>query len=238
MKIKVSVMAKELGKSIDVISDRVRAQIKTAVKQLSLNTFAEAQRLANHRLDKGREDYLNSLKYQELKGQDIYVIYLDGEGKFYEKGWESYDMKPGLLNGPKSKPTADGKGRFNTVPFKKRGTAPKGSPVNIADTAAAIKRIAKDNSLERIEKQIKGGTITTYKGIEDPMLKGLTKVTQLYKTKTGKDRKSSQYFVFRRVSSKTDPSKWIHPGYKGAKVFPDLKKYVEKNLRIILKEIL
>jgi len=237
MRVKMSLIAKELGKSIDTISDRVKQQLQAAVKQLSLNTYAEAQRLANQRLDTSREDYVNNLKYRELKGQDIYIIYLDGAGKFFEKGWEKFDMKHGLLHGPKSKVGKDGK-RYNTVPFKKKGSAPKGSVGPIADTAAAIKGIIRDNKIQKIEKEIKGGTVTHYKGIEDPMLKNLVRVTQISKTKSGKERKSSQYFVFRRVSENTDPSKWINPGYQGARIFPDLKRYVEDNLRLIMKEIL
>ena len=239
MRVKMKVIAQELGKSLDVISERVKKQLQTAVKQLSLNTYAEAQRLANQRLDVARDNYLNSLKYQEVRGEDIYIIYLDpsGSGKYYEKGWESFDMKPGLLNGPHSKITAKGV-RYNIVPFRKRATAPKGMTGPIVDTAAAIKAITRDNSIKKIEKEIKGGKITSYQGIQDPMLKGLTRVTQIYKTRTGKERKYSQYFVFRMVSERTDPSKWIHPGFKGVKIFPDLKKYVEDNMRRILKELL
>ena len=94
-------------------------------------------------------------------------------------------------------------------------------------------------NIKYIEQQnIKGGTATTYKGIEDPMLQGLTRITQQYQTKSGRGGSFSQYFVFRKVSEKTDPGKFIHPGFAGVHVFVELQKYVEDNMRRIVMGIL
>lgn len=35
-----------------------------------------------------------------------------------EQGFGSYDMKPALLGGPHAKPTADGQGKYNVVPYR------------------------------------------------------------------------------------------------------------------------
>jgi hypothetical protein len=239
MQIKLSVIATELGKSLDAVSAQVARQLRLAVRQLSLNAYSEAQRLANQKLHSAQSDYLNGLKFQDLSDQNIYVIYLDDNSSavHFERGWTQFDQKPGLLNGPSAKVSASGV-KYNTIPFRKKGTANEGSPKAIIDTASAIQKIIKDNKLEKIVKDIKGGTMTTYKGIQDSNLQGLTRITQQYQTKTGKGGSFSQYFVFRRISENSDPSKFIHPGYAGAHVFVELQKYVESNMRNILMGIL
>lgn len=35
-----------------------------------------------------------------------------------ENGKAPYDMKPGMINGPRSRPLKDGTGRYNIIPFK------------------------------------------------------------------------------------------------------------------------
>lgn len=48
----------------------------------------------------------------------------------YEDGIDPYDMKPRLLNGPRSKPLKDGTGRYNTIPFR-HYTPKANSPISI-----------------------------------------------------------------------------------------------------------
>jgi hypothetical protein len=54
----------------------------------------------------------------------------DDAVKKIEDGITAYDMKHGLLNGPRSKPLKDGSGRYNTVPFR-HYTPKANSPISI-----------------------------------------------------------------------------------------------------------
>lgn len=235
IEIDIKVIARELGKDLETLGEKTVQNLKTAVKQLSLNVHAEADRLASLKLRSSRDTYRNALKYEELSN-DIYVVYLDpaSPAKYFEEGWSGFDMKPGLLNGPKARTTKKGI-KFNIIPLQQRPfskDAPK--PSTLVDTRNAIKQILKDKNIEKTVKEIEGGaTVTTFKGIENPMLKGLTQVSKQYQ-----NRRQSQYFIFRMVTSKSDPSSWQHPGYQpGAQIFKELEFYVRDNIDRIVKSL-
>lgn len=235
LEIDIKLIAKQLGKDLEMLGDKTVKNLKSAVKQLSLNVAAEGDRLAASKLRSSRDTYRNAIKYEEV-GEDIYVVYLDpnGPAKYFEEGWSGFDMKPGLLNGPKARFTKKGI-KFNIVPLQQQPfskDAPK--PSTLVDTRNAIKNLLKDKNIKKdIKKLNDGTTITTFRNVENPMLKGLTKVSKQYQK-----AKQSQYFLFRMVTSNSKPESWQHPGYQpGAQIFKELEFYVVANIDRIIKSL-
>lgn len=151
-----------------------------------------------------------------------------------EQGYGSFDMKPGLLNGPSSRPTRYG-GRYNTVPFRHMtpekgqigaGRRPHGTTMP-PDVYKIVKRDGRfldpgdPERGEQIGQRSKlAGQINLQalaRGQDPPMrgnytwkyglYHGMRKVSKTYARAT-----QSQYLTWRTVSSKSDPSSWIHPG--------------------------
>lgn len=241
LKIDLKIEAGKLGKDLELLGEQAEKNLKTAIKQLSLGAYNEADRLAAQRLFTSRENYRNALKYEELS-DDLYVIYLDPKNaaaNFTESGWDGFDMKNGLLNGPKARVSKKGK-KFNIIPFQQHPYSkdyPQ-DPVKkqvVADLREAIQSIVTDKSINKTVKKFNDKTLTYYKDIDDTRLQGLTKISSPIE---GKKSKHSQFFIFRVVSENSDPSTWMHPGYKGAKVFPDLDRYIRTNIERILRAIL
>ena len=232
--INIKLIAEQLGKDIENISEQTQKAIQTAIEQLSLNAYNEAQRLAMQRLNTTRENYLNSLKYEKLE-DNLYVVYLDpnnAQANHTESGYSGFDLKPGLLNGPKSRKTKTG--RMNIIPLASQPYSKQPTSRQIVtDIRSAIKKIEKDKSISKITKDINQGKMTTYKGKVPGIISGLTKITKQYK-KT----QQSTYLLFRAVSSNSDPSSWIHSGYSGCHVFRDVEKFVKENIDKIIKSIL
>ena len=198
---------------------------------LSYNIYDEAVRLANTKLSTTRALYINSLKQTKIDNKDtfLYTIYLS-EGSFankVEEGMPAFDQKPFMLNSPKAKLSKDGN-KYITIPFKHQPYSKMTLSPKATDIRKDLRKVLKDNSIEKHVKDFGGGKkMIHYKGIENPYLKNLVKVVD-------KKTNSSQYFTFRRVSTKTPSWKWIHPGLPGIRIFSDLEKYTQENINLIL----
>jgi hypothetical protein len=236
-KLYLDVKAKELGKSLENISEFVKADLENALEGLVYTIYNQGVVYAQQRLNKTRLQYLNSYHYQKM-GDNIYLIYLDDETNYLEDGYNSFDMKPGLLNGPKSRLSKDGKSRYNTVPFHHM-------PYSKAPASMAQQQIRqnlldtiKRHKLDEVFKSAAGkpleGVVARLKGKDMAAnLQGLVKIQKVYDKKV-----EGHYMTFRRVSSKSDPSKWIHPGWKGAKIFDSLEEFSNEKIEEILNTIL
>ncbi len=241
--------AEELGKDISNLSDEIEAAINQAVSDVAKGAYAEAIRLANKKLKTTRQDYVQALRLEQID-DNIYILSLDGRlANATEDGYGTFDMKPGLINGPKSKVSKEGF-RYNTVPFFHSPN----SKAPLSDYGeflrSQVKEIIKKNKLNRVFKNPDGGkplqgVVARVKntGIKD--LEGLVKIQKTYEKTT-----QSIYMTFRRVSSKSglpDPQRqilmgpsdaWIHPGYQGAKIFPLIEDYIQEEFENIITTLL
>lgn len=234
--IDIKIRADLLGKTLENMSKQMEQDINQAVDDLATAAYSEAIRLAQARLVGSQADYIKGLTFEKI-GKDLYVISLHGDGpNALEEGFASFDMKPGLLSGPKAKVTAKGT-RFNTVPFVHQPYSQTPASAAVKDMRDAVQKLIKDRKLNKTVRDATGkprqGIVATLHntGIKD--LEGLVKIQKGY----GKTTQST-YMTFRRVSSNSDPTAWIHPGYKGAHIFPEVVRYVERELDNILKAIL
>lgn len=231
--IKIDLRAKELGIDLKNASKKAIAQLDKALGDVTNITYNEMVRQAQTKLKTIRDDYINALHYDQI-GISAYIIYLDDSMGMFEDGFPKFDMKPGLLNGPNATTTEKGT-KYNTVPqtfrpASKASTMPEHLKVQLKD-------VIKKNKLNKVFKDKTTGkplegVVARVKDTGVDQLKGLVKVQKQYQKKT-----QSFYMTFRRVSSNSDPSKWIHPGFSGIHIFKDAEQYLEEQIDRILKVI-
>ena len=236
MDINFRLRAEELGKSFEGISQEVEATLNTAIAQLAQATYSEGIRLAQQRLKTSKQDYIRSLNLYDI-GSNIYVISLTGDqANYIEDGFQGFDQKPGLLNGPKAKISKKGT-IYNTIPFTHNPYSK--APLNDKGTQlrSDLLKVIQANNLDKIIKDASGtpkqGIVARLKNTGVRNLEGLVKIQKTYDKAT-----QSRYVSFRRVSENSPSTSWIHPGYKGARIFDDLDKYVEDQVDVIINAIL
>lgn len=234
--INITLKAEELGKSLEGIEDSLRVELQDAIKSMSKMVYNEGLNLAQQRLQTTRQDYIRNFNYENL-GNNMYIIYLNNEVNYLEDGFSSFDMKPGFLNGPKAKVTPKGT-RYNTIPFTHHPYSETELKPEQMQLRQNLRDVIKSHNLGRIIKDGAGkplqGVVARLSGKDLAQnLQGLVKIQKTYEKKT-----ESYYMTFRRVSDNTDASKWIHPGYKGANIFPDLERWTDVQIERILNEIL
>jgi hypothetical protein len=132
---------------------------------------------------------------------------------------EDFDMKPGLLNGPKSKTSKDGQ-KYTDVPLRHK-TTKRGSGRYIE--AGTMRQMVKKAMAEVKET-----------GQEQRLFKqSKTKFADMLISKT---QGSAQALTIRRVSEKSAPSSWIRPGREGLGIFKETQKFIESEKDHILQE--
>lgn len=145
-----------------------------------------------------------------------------------EDGYGPYDMKPGLLNGPKSRATKDGKGRFNTVPFR-HYTPNTNSPISVGlkmpnDVYGQAKKLTR--TTQNPDGSINWGESLDWDKIQRTSWTGYQHANDIYHNmyRVGY-QKHTQYVTFRRVSTNSKPSSWWHPGVSGNPVTEAVYNY-------------
>lgn len=188
--------------------------------------------------------YIQAIGEPTVKGIKAVIKLTGWLPNAMECGHEPYDMKPGLLKGPKSRTSKSG-GRYNIVPFPmktsgSRGASPPVMPepiyrralkMGFGESMALPKKYEGYAIRSRLSPDIKRWGNYTWKSSP---FSGITKVRkwpgELPTTLAGR---RAAYMTFRTVSSKSDPSSWIHPGFRAKnlmeaaadhlnQIFPDI----------------
>lgn len=187
------------------------------------------------------------------------VISTYARAMMIEEGYASFDMKPGLLKGPKARRTKKGV-RYNIVPF--RYLLPNEQyhnrhfpvmPVSIAQAVTA-ENFATSKQTEpggkvqwgsrlEIDAGYPGAVKNPFytaveaerRGKENPMTdayawKSSPFAGMVRTQKTYGQQKQSIYLTFRVVSDKSDPNSWIHPGQPPNPVVDAVTNYVRKDV--------
>lgn len=245
--------AAELGKDLEDIGDAVVAQLEQALQDLAHTAHAVIIAKAQADLSETRQDYLKGLKFETL-GKNSYLISLEEEFPIsLEEGFQSFDMKPGMLKSAKvvelgtragSPWVQQGKdgSRYAHVPFKHTPFSQAGK----TDLNAAIREMTAFNASGRKQKltsifkspegkPLSGEVARVRSNI--PEIDGITKFQKvLENADTGKLSTSSIYLTWRTISDNGGP--WIHKGYKGLKAFLEAEDYVEDQLEEIIRTLL
>jgi hypothetical protein len=223
-------------------------RIRTDAVQIGAELgYGEWIRLAQTNLHGSSRAYIDGLQALSFIGKTaLATITLAGWlPNSIENGLAPFDMKPGLLSGPNSRATKDRGGRYNTVPFR-HGTPgvtgrnfaamPKNVYSKVKGLTGArttpgkgtVKTGGRGPSFGDLGKRsmlpVKGGRPGAYTWKSSPYA-GMVRSTKKYQTAT-----QSQYTTFRRVSSKSDPNSWWHPGFRAVRLAPQVVKYVEREI--------
>ncbi len=188
------------------------------------------------------------------------VISTYARAMMIEEGYASFDMKPGLLKGPKARQTKKGV-RYNIVPF--RYLLPNEQyhnrhfpvmPVSIAQAVTAANftpskqtesggKVQWGSRLELAAGEYPGAVKNPFytaaeaerRGKENPMAdtyawKSSPFAGMVRIQKAYEQRKQSIYLTFRAVSDQSDPSSWIHPGQPPNPVVDAVANYVRREV--------
>jgi hypothetical protein len=235
MSLKITIDAANLSKQFKEFAKEVEKDIEKGVKVLAAATYAHVKDLVSNgpegiKLKSSRDKFLENFVYEEVS-PGLHVISVLDRAIWIEEGLpNNFDMKPGLLGGPKAKQGKNGK--YAIVPFDHSKGPSRSTPAAQELSGRIKKELKKEGlSIHKIEYNSDGsprvGKLHSFNfGGEIPG-KGNTRDMQrvsIYQT-PDESRKSGVkrgVFTFRTVSSgPASDGKWIHPGAEG-------KKYLDK----------
>nr|DAG96438.1 MAG TPA: hypothetical protein [Herelleviridae sp.] len=211
----------------DVIIDRIVVEY----------TF-KWENLVDNNLKGLRNVYKNAMYVDKKSPTEVIFGLREGENGLamaLEEGKEAWDEKPFFEASPRKRLKAMGGGWYLTVPFR------HATPEAVAESGIfqsvlpkEIYDIAKNNggrgvSMAQLPEQYRQlgsrKEIVTARGVipeythKAPKYLGLVRVNV---SSTDKENRGS-YMTFRRVSDRSDPNSWIHPGF-------DAHKFMDKAL--------
>lgn len=180
------------------------------------------QDLVNGQLNSTRDEYKRAM-YTDRPDERTAIIGLTARESripmMIEVGAEPFDEKIGFMNSDKKVAGIDGRW-YLTIPFRHGSSEAimemmvPGGGVSVIDlmkqggtvTQAMLPEPFSEAQTHRLE--LNTGSIITYKH-KAPIYEGM------HRQSIGSTQAENRggYFTFRRVSDKTDPSAWIHPGF-------------------------
>jgi len=191
------------------------------------------QQKAQQKLHTTRADYLLGLNFDSIRypyDNSPFSGAVVLQGKFpnmLEEGFPPYDMKASFMNSPNKKVSAKG-GWYVNIPFRHStpGRHTQGTPMP-RDIYQRASQLPNWGSIS-----VKGGQETSWKGYQHKANKydGLTRIIKAYGKST-----QSQYMTFRRMSDKSNPSAWWHPGHQGVKIAESIETEARKIFENSLK---
>lgn len=228
------------------------------VVDLVWSIHSEILSLAQKRLTSSSDDYKRGLQEPEfsikrrLPSNPTTIATIALVGWFpnaVENGWDGGDMKASLLAGRNAKKGENG--MYNTVPFRHMGAgatgrhgAPMGSQFAKAGTMTREESARLGRRIMRMTSRANMAGSTTHasatatkwgdrlpagtapklrKHHKTDIYAGMVRMDKDYKSGSGTMR-----MTFRRVSEKSDPRAWIHPGIEGRHLFRDAAKEVPR----------
>lgn len=251
----VKVIAESLGKTLKGIEPLVQKQLNQAVADVAHVTHASiiSQMQSRSANPKNRQDYLRGLQLNQI-GKASWLISLDGEwANKLENGFASYSIKDVLLASKKTVQVGSRAGqpwvrtakdghKWAIVPFEHHpssGEKTHGS----GDLAKDLKKLFAVNKASGRKQSFSStffdpntgqplqGKVASVSVPNQPNLANITKYQHTYAKAT-----SSVYMTFRAVSEKS--TGFIHPGFKGYKLFAEAEKQVEQQLKDIVNILL
>lgn len=245
----------DLGYNVDIFSSSTEEAFRVALAGIAKGAHAEWIRLAQTRLHTSRFDYINGLRQADsftakvVAGQPVFEIRLVGRmPNNYEFGMDSFDMKmsrPGWLGGSKAKVNQEGKS-YVRIPFR-HSTSESSARFRYTGKAARenlkteLRNTVKQYGLNRMIKRATGEVV------EGPVarvpkvagvhryLQGLTRIQ---KPTSDPKRGQSMLMTWRTMSESSPEDSWIHPGLDGAKLLPEVEKWVDNEIKRIAEKVL
>jgi len=221
----------------------INQAIRMSVSSTLMATKSHWESIAQRRLKTTRIDYLLGLQAAEsVSFPDPYTGILTLKGRWpnmLESGFPAYDMKKGFKSGARVKQKKDG-GWYQTIPFRHRtpnssGVAAGGQamPQDIYAQARLLRGQTPGQKRDRLRgTEVDHAPKTSWTGYQhrSGIYEGMVKNRKLYNSKI-----QSSYFTFRRVSDKSDPLSWMHPGFSGLKAIAEVEQYARNTFERVLQ---
>lgn len=206
-------------KADDQLSPKIVATVKAAIQDSLVAIKNRWQQEVQQKLKSSKNAYVQgiALDVNGFTGS----IYLQSQfSNMLEKGFPAFDMKVKFGKSPKVHKSKSG-GWYLTIPF--RHTTPN-------STGTDGPRMSRD--MYNVAKRLPEGGKLSFSGIGDKSwteyqhknnkYDGLTRIVRSYQNSN-----KSQYYTFRRVSNRSDPMSWWHPGYKGVKIAGTISNFAQ-----------
>lgn len=242
MEISLTVEAASLNKSLEFIDEFARKQLEKAMEALSIATMAKAHELAHDKLHTTLPDYLNGLDMNKQQGPNwvVYTLTLSQEAGWIEDGGPQagYDMKAAILAGPRSLHIGAKGQRYKHVPFRHHPYSKVAYPGRRGQIQNEVRRVISEYGLDKIikasgNKALQGKVASVTSKDIMPEVRGLTKYQKTYRKKT-----ESTYMTFRTISDNSPPGSWVvRNPWMGAKIFPELEKFVREEMHTIINAL-
>lgn len=200
-------------------------------------------RRAKGKLHSTYDQYMSSVN---IKNQEnLLVVELDPDdwlSNAVESGIEPFDIKQGVLNGPKAKTSKKGY-KYAVIPMGKKNDAHSGTQKGQFYQDAINKVLEKPSfGLSNFKFSSSGAVSETQKVLtSDPMLGGF------YRTRVYPDAPALQssakpkwsYVLFRMMSNNPAAvSKWEHPGITAANIFKETERWINGNIDRLLDDMI
>lgn len=238
-------MSYVLGKSLDIsvklsslgVNDQLSPQVVNAVQsslQASLAIIRDRwQTEVQNKLNSTRPLYLQGLSFDSIvypyeNSSFVGAVQLNGKlPNMIEQGTSPFDMKIGFSKSDRKIQKKNG-GWYLTIPIRHStpGSFMYGKPMP-KDVYKAAKKLKHKESLS-----YPGDGDVSWNGYQrkHQTYDGLTRIVKSYQKTT-----QSQYMTFRRVSDKSDPKSFWHPGFSGIKIAEGLMPFAEKTFVDMLR---
>lgn len=235
IEIKVTIPTGFFSNALDA---QIKAAASASIRSTMMATKAYWEQVAQQKLTTARADYLMGLNADNsLEFPDAFTGVLTLRGKWpnmLEGGFPAFDMKAGFKRSDKAKRKKDG-GWYLTIPFRHRTPSTTGSAVGGGvmpkDIYAQARALRAGQALTGTEAKYPPRQSWTGYQHKNGIYEGMIRNRKIYEKTT-----QSTYFTFRRVSDKSDPKSWWHPGYTGVHALRVVKPFAEKTFHQVFRD--
>lgn len=217
---------------MQTIANYVQQIVSQSIVQTLISARNRWTQIASSRLSTTRNDYIQSLA-MDFPDAFTGILYIQGNwANMLEQGFPPFDMKKGFQRSPKAKRTKNN-GWYLNIPF---------SHHTPSQTLTAKQVMPQD--IYRQAKMLKIGERLTGTEARYPPRRSWTG----YRHQSGfyesmmrtspamKGKQRSQYYTFRRVSDKSAPMSFWHPGYKGVQAISQVETYALREFTEVLEQ--
>lgn len=221
----------------DSLTNLLENAASRAVRDTADIVKLEWEKIAKQKLRTAYLDYYAGLNQpNSLEFPDPFTAVITMRGRWanmLETGFPAFDMKRGFKQSEKAKRTAKG-GWYLTIPF--RHLTPGsigvggGTPMPM-DIYRQAKNLLPGQRLTGTEAkyppQMSWTLYLNKSGIYENMIRNV-------KVYSESGARQGTYYTFRRVSDRSDPLSWWHPGYEGVHAVDQIKPLAEQWLGLTL----
>lgn len=236
MIIPIEINTQDILNQFNISQSQIESMLDNIAKNLAVVYVSKLETEASSKLNSTRDRYLRAIRVIDsgkLESTVLLDYSKDPLVKMIEEGASPFDMKQGILNGPKSKVSAKGV-RYNTIPMRWAtpgavgesssfsGKMPqeiydavrtKPTTIPVRGGGGRSQGLSASQIPAAFQAPSTRGTIVDSNG--SPLFREYQHKTSIYEgivKKTDSSTGQSSYFSFRRVSENSDANAFIHPG--------------------------